>query len=91
MAEVRVRFEADVVDDLGDDVVRADLSDLLTVAEVASLLGMQPGTWRALVARGQAPKADDPGVGPINRRMPRWRLSSVREYAQARRFNPKQV
>jgi len=64
------------------DVV-ADPNELLTAADVARLLGLQPSTWRAYVCRGQAPPADDPGVGPVNRRTPRWRLSTVREYRQA--------
>ena len=31
-------------------------SDLLGVAQVASLLGIADSTWRAYVARGQAPR-----------------------------------
>jgi hypothetical protein len=60
--------------------VHVDPDELLTGPEVARLLEIQPGTWRNYVRRGYAPKPDDPGVGPVNRRCPRWRLETVREY-----------
>lgn len=60
--------------------VNVDPDELLTGKEVAQLLEIDPATWRTYVRRGYAPKADDPGVGPVNRRTPRWRLETVREY-----------
>jgi predicted DNA-binding transcriptional regulator AlpA len=66
--------------------VRADPSRLLTTAEVSRLLGIKPHTWRTYVLRGQAPAPDAPDLEtPVNRRLPRWRLSTVREYVQNRK------
>lgn len=61
------------------DVV-ADPERLLTGPQVAASLGMTPGAWRKAVSKGYAPAADDPGEGPVNRRTPRWRVSTVREF-----------
>ena len=67
------------------DVV-ADPDKLLTGRDVARLLGIAPQTWRTYVMRGQAPAPDDPDAGtPVNRRVPRWRLSTVRTYVQGRK------
>jgi hypothetical protein len=57
---------------------------LLTGAECAALAGVAAATWRSLVRGGYAPKADDPGVGPVNRRTPRWRRSSVERFIRDR-------
>lgn len=65
--------------------VSVDPGELLTVAEVARLVGMTPSGWRSMVSLGYAPKPDDPGTGPVNRRMPRWRLETVREFQLSRR------
>lgn len=81
VVRVSVPFEGEVM--TGE--VTADPDRLLTGPEVCALLGIEPGTWRTYVCRGQAPVADDPGVGPANRRTPRWRLSTVREYSRGRR------
>lgn len=60
--------------------VSVDPDELLTGVEVARLLEISPTTWRGYVRRGYAPPADDPGAGPVNRRTPRWKLATVREY-----------
>ena len=79
---VRVNFGAG---GSGREVV-ADPDRLLTGPEVAALLGIEPVSWRSLVRQGFAPVADDPGgVGPVNTRRPRWRLSTVREFRQNRK------
>jgi hypothetical protein len=57
----------------------------LTVAEsVAWLkehgLTIREDTWRGYVSRGRAPSADEPGEGPVNRRQPKWRESTLRAY-----------
>lgn len=58
---------------------------LLTVAEVAALIGWTTGAWRAEVSTGRAPAADDPDADrPANRRMPRWRRSTVIEWKRKR-------
>jgi hypothetical protein len=62
----------------------SEVDPWLTGPEVASVLGIKPVSWRTAVAKGYAPPADDPGVGPVNRRNPRWRLSSVRRYELSR-------
>lgn len=64
--------------------VSVDPDELLTGPEVCRLLEISGSTWRTYVKRGYAPPADDPGVGPPNRRTPRWRLETVREYLLAR-------
>jgi len=59
---------------------------LLTGPEVAQLLKIDPATWRGYVRRGYAPKADDPDdTRPVQRRSPRWRLSTVAEYLEKRK------
>lgn len=68
----------------------ADPNRLLTVREVCILLQIEPVTWRAYVSRGQAPAPDDPDSDAHpNRRRPRWRLSTVREYKQGRTYRAK--
>ena len=57
MARVRVvRFEGEIMQ--GD--VTSDPDPLLTGPEAAQLLGIAPATWRVLVSKGYAPKADEP-------------------------------
>lgn len=80
MPRVSVPFSGGVL----AGVVTADPDRLLTGPEVAALLGVEPSSWRVSVWRGYAPKPDDPGgVGPVNQRRPRWRLSTVRAFRQA--------
>lgn len=47
--------------------------DQLTVAQVAALAGIKPATWRAYVARGQAPASS----GQIDGRTPTWDRADV--------------
>jgi hypothetical protein len=49
------------------------MDERLTVSAVAERLGIQPSTWRAYVARGQAPKPD----GWYDRRTPWWHASTI--------------
>jgi len=59
---------------------------LLTVAEVATRVGLSPSSWRAYVATGGAPPPDDPDDDrPANRRQPRWRTSTVDVWKANRR------
>lgn len=82
VARVAIPFTGEV---MRGEVV-ADPGRLLTAAEVASYLEIRPNTWRAYVARGQAPPADFADADrPPNRRAPMWRLSTVRDYVQAKR------
>jgi hypothetical protein len=67
------------------DEVHVDPDELLTGPEVARLLEIKPGTWRSLVHQGYAPAAEDPGVGPVNRRVPRWTLGQVRDFRENRK------
>lgn len=49
--------------------------------QVAEVLGIQPRTWRKYVETGYAPKPDDADEDrPLNRRMPRWRTSTITAY-----------
>lgn len=61
---------------------------MLTGPQIAGRLGIAASTWRAYVARGQAPPADDPDDVdrhgqpiPKNRRQPRWKTSTIDTYA----------
>lgn len=55
---------------------------LLTGPEAAARLGLTPATWRGYVSKGYAPKPDDADEGrPVNRRAPRWRVSTIDEFA----------
>ncbi|KQC34894.1 hypothetical protein [Frankia sp. ACN1ag] len=59
---------------------------LMTVLEVADHLRITPSSWRANVASGDAPAADDPDTDrPANRRRPRWRRSTIDEWNRTRR------
>lgn len=59
---------------------------LLTGPQTAGRLGIKPGTWRAYVHRRQAPPPDDPDLDtPVNRRLPRWRTSTIDRWDDARR------
>jgi predicted DNA-binding transcriptional regulator AlpA len=63
-----------------------DEDPLLTVAEVATRVGLSPSSWRAYVATGGAPAPDDPDDDrPANRRQPRWRASTVDAWTKDRR------
>lgn len=58
---------------------------MLTVAEVATLTGVGASDFRARVRRGTAPRPDDPDEGRApERRMPRWRLSTIRRWDETR-------
>ena len=81
VARVSVPFDGRVF--VGE--VTVDPDELLTGPECARLLEIDPATWRSYVRKGYIPPADDPGVGPVNRRTPKWRLATVREFKQSRR------
>jgi len=53
----------------------------LTVPQVAALLGVTTSTWRAYVARGQAPAAD----GRHSVRVPWWWRSTIEEWRAKRK------
>ena len=55
--------------------------DRLTASQVAAHLGIAPSTFRAYVARGQAPAAD----GHHDRRTPFWYRSTIEAWRPARR------
>jgi hypothetical protein len=63
----------------------ADDGEWLDVAACAARRGVQPGTWRAYVSRGQAPQPDDPDdddpTRPANHRRPRWRPETLDNFA----------
>ena len=56
------------------------MSDRLTVSDAAALAGVAASTWRAYVAREQAPPAD----GRFDGRTPWWHESTVREWMARR-------
>jgi hypothetical protein len=62
-----------------------DDGEWLDVAACAARRGVQPGTWRAYVSRGQAPAPDDPDdadpTRPVNHRRPRWRPETLDNFA----------
>jgi predicted DNA-binding transcriptional regulator AlpA len=53
----------------------------LVTKEVAELVGMKPASWRARVARGDAPKPD----GQFDQRTPWWRESTVAAFVATRK------
>jgi len=53
--------------------------ELLDVAAVAEMLGIQPRTWTSYVARGQAPEPD----GHVGR-SPWWAPATIERYRQER-------
>lgn len=53
---------------------------MLTIAEAAALAGVAPATWRAYVARGQAPRADEQDRWGH----PLWRPTTVEAWIAAR-------
>jgi hypothetical protein len=57
--------------------------DRLTSAEVAALLGIQPGTWRSYVrpSGGRKPLAPPPD-GMIDGRTPYWHRSTIETYLE---------
>ena len=58
----------------------------MTVPQVADMLGIKPGTWRAYVTREQAPAAD----GQHDGRTPWWYESTVRAW-RVRRAHDKEA
>lgn len=60
---------------------------MLTGAQVAARLGIEASSWRAMVARGSAPAADDPGDVSVSafRRTPRWSDASIAAWLPSRR------
>lgn len=56
------------------------MKERLTVAQAAELVGVTASTWRAYVARDQAPKPD----GEYDRRTPWWYASTVKAWHKAR-------
>lgn len=50
--------------------------DRLTAADVAARIGVNPATFRAYVARGQAPAPD----GQIDGRTPYWDPATIDEW-----------
>lgn len=50
--------------------------DRLTVGEVAALIGVATSTFRAYVARGQAPPPD----GHLDGRTPYWLRSTIKSW-----------
>lgn len=81
-----VRFVGAAVDESpdGEGVYAPGPDSLLSGAQIADLLGIVPATWRSLVRSGHAPPADEPGVGPVNRRSPRWKVSTITEFRRTR-------
>lgn len=55
------------------------MSDLLTVAEAASLAGVRPDTWTSYVSRGQAPAPD----GRLGSK-PWWHRATVEQWIAER-------
>ena len=56
------------------------MTDLLTVGDCAKLAGIKPATWRAYVARSQAP----PPAQHISR-TPLWDRAEVQHWADNRK------
>lgn len=60
---------------------RCDVAaDKLVMSEVCERVGVAKSTWRAYVARGQAPKPD----GRHSARMPWWHESTIDEWMKSR-------
>jgi len=59
----------------------------LTVAQVAERMKVKPSTWRAYVARGQAPKSD----GQYDGRTPWWWSTTVDEWDAGRPYSDSAV
>lgn len=59
---------------------------MLTSAQAAEVMGWSgAAVWRAEVAKGRAPVADEPELDrPASRRMPRWRRSTVVAFRDSR-------
>lgn len=60
---------------------------LLTVAQVAELVGVQPATWRGWVSRQWPRDNPAPRSRPedaLDRRTPRWREAEVRAWMARR-------
>ena len=66
-------WQIDILDHSDDDGV---YDARLTAADVARTLDIKPSTWRAYVARSQAPAAD----GQIDGRTPYWRASTIESW-----------
>lgn len=59
--------------------------EMLTVAQIAEMSGIDPRDWRARVSRGRAPAADDPDLGrDPRRRQPRWKYRTWKNWEDNR-------
>ena len=56
------------------------MAQRLTTAQVAQEVGIRPATWRAYVARGQAPEAD----GQLDARTPYWLRATIDKWIAQR-------
>ncbi len=86
-ADVRQYVRQSTVEWFREQRLLADGSNdaLLTVREVADLLGWKTGTVRAARANGYLPTPDEPDLDtPANLRRPRWRESTIQAFAVAR-------
>lgn len=57
------------------------MSDLMSVAQIATELGISPATFRTYVMRGKAPSAD----GHFDARTPYWNRSTIEEWQSGRK------
>lgn len=55
------------------------MTEWLTAAEAAELVGIAPSTWRSYVARGSAPRPER-SIGPLNL----WRREAVEAWQRTR-------
>lgn len=53
---------------------------MLTGPQVADMLGIKPGSWRAMVSDGRAPRADDIGADGYGR----WDRSRIQAWDAGR-------
>lgn len=56
-------------------------AETYTARSAAAYIGVEPGTWRAYVSRGRAPKAD----GHHDARTPYWLKATLDGYLEERR------
>lgn len=68
-------------------VTRAELPDTLTVSEVADILGVKPGTVRALVSQGEMEYVGD-DVGDRNLSTDSFVEYVNRRYSGGKRYGP---
>ncbi len=58
---------------------------LVFADEAARIAGIKPRTWRKYVQSQLAPPPDDPDLDrPAARRMPRWKVATVRHFTTHR-------